>query len=200
MQSFGKTLVYLMMMALLSLMLWAMLRSLAHHPGRPTLLGLLNGAGQYTLLVAGVFGFLGLALPVHRLLPTRYYNSIDEARLGRLYRTLRVEWVRQLICALHYHRPGPRQAFFGGRRADFQQQLTNTQGAECGHLLALVAQLVLLLYFLCFGRYDLALGAAVGNLLGNFYPVLLQRRHRARLLRLGGVAPAAPRAFSLSPG
>ncbi|UYZ63398.1 glycosyl-4,4'-diaponeurosporenoate acyltransferase CrtO family protein [Hymenobacter weizhouensis] len=184
MKSLGKSVLFLGIAGLLLLLVWSMLRKLTEAPGQPSVTGAFGGGLMYTLGVTGVFGMLNQALPLYQLLGPRYYALRGAEQISWLYRVLRVEWLRRFLCWVHYHRPQPRRTFFGGRRADLPELLKNIQGAECTHLLALLAMLALPPYFLYLGRYDLAAGAAVGNFFGNFYPIVLQRHHRGRLLRL----------------
>ncbi|AYA36153.1 hypothetical protein D3Y59_03185 [Hymenobacter oligotrophus] len=198
MSKLGKSVFYLCVSGVLLLSLWSLLKALLHHPGQPSVgAAFWLGGFACTTAVAGVFGMLGLAVPLHRLPGPGFYNAVNHGTISRLYRTLRVEWLRRLLCWAHYHKPRHRQAFYGGGRAQLHVLLDNTQGAEMCHLLALIAQLLLLPYFLHLGRYDLAAGATVGNLFGNFYPIVLQRHHRARLHRLG--LRAQPGAVQLYP-
>ncbi|UYZ59837.1 glycosyl-4,4'-diaponeurosporenoate acyltransferase CrtO family protein [Hymenobacter latericus] len=186
MKKLGKSAFYLWVSAMLLLTLWSTLKGLLLHPGQPSVAAAFwLGGFACTTAVAGVFGMLGLAVPVHRLLGPGFYHCVAPSHVSWLYRALRVEWLRRFLCWAYYHKPRQRQAFYGGGRARLGILLDNTQGAEIGHLLAFAAQLLLLPYFLHLGRYDLAAGAAVGNLIGNFYPIVLQRYHRMRLLQLG---------------
>jgi hypothetical protein len=139
--------------------------------------------------ITGFFGMLNEALPLHRLFGTAFYHCVPPKWVHRLYSALGVERLRRLLCRLHYHKPEVRRQFYGGGRAGLPQLLRSTQCAECCHVLALVAMLPLLPFFIYLGRYDLAAGAAVGNLVANFYPIVLQRQHRARLLRLDTSGP-----------
>ncbi|KUG08685.1 hypothetical protein [Solirubrum puertoriconensis] len=198
MKKLGKSAFYLGTSGLLLLTLWSTLKGLQEHPGQPSVAAAFwLGGFACTTAVAGVFGMLGLVVPLHKLPGPRFYNCLEANLVSRLYRALHVEWLRRFLCWIHYHKPQPRQAFYGGGRARLALLLHNTQGAEICHVLAFVAQLLLLPYFLHLGRYDLAAGAAVGNLFGNFYPIVLQRQHRSRLLRLGLMTQ--PRTAQLHP-
>lgn len=77
-----------------------------------------------------------------------------------------------------------RYADFTVYRGDREKLLANTRLGEWSHLALFVLGLVTTLYVLVIGWYAWAIWTAVTNVIGNLYPILLQRYTRARLDRL----------------
>ena len=150
------------------------------------------------LFVTGVFAFAGFAWPTHRLLPDGYYAIGRPARLRRVYRALGVEHFRRFLLATFWRSDAQRAKYFTGTRAGLGRLATMSRKSEFGHLAPLVALAVAAGVLIARGAGWAAAALTLANLLGNGYPILLQRDHRRRLtvLRrrygLVGVRMAAP--------
>ena len=70
-------------------------------------------------------------------------------------------------------------------RQQFADALANTRVGEKSHLAFLTFGTVTSVYLLSSGWYGWAAWSIASNIVGNLYPVLLQRYTRARLARLG---------------
>jgi hypothetical protein len=119
------------------------------------------------------------------LLPRGWYRT--RAFEPRLYRWLGVLAFRRLttngdvlIRAVRRRHPG-----YTVHAGNFAQALANTYVGERSHLVCGMFGLVTSAYLLAIGWDIWAAWTIVTNLLGNFYPVMLQRYTRARLARIG---------------
>jgi len=77
-----------------------------------------------------------------------------------------------------------RLKYFDGTRRGIQNFVYQTKQSEFGHLAALLVTTVLSLVLAFRGYEMIAAIASVINLIGNLYPILLQRHHRMRLGKL----------------
>ena len=118
------------------------------------------------------------------ILPGGWYRP--RAFEARLYRALRVPAFRRfatngdaIVLAVRRRFPD-----FTVYRGDLDQLLRNTRLGEWSHLALFVFGLVTTLYVVVIGWYAWAVWTAATNVIGNLYPVLLQRYTRARLDRL----------------
>jgi len=141
-------------------------------------------AWAVNMLVTGIFAFAGFALPIERLLPDRYYRIGRPRWLQRIYRALRVEWFRQALLATLWRNANRRTQYFDGSPDGIAHLDVQTRKAEFGHLIPLLLLTVISTGFLLDGSVRLGLMTLGFNLVGNLYPVLLQRHHRLRIQRL----------------
>jgi hypothetical protein len=130
------------------------------------------------LVSALVLGGAALALP--RL--GRRPRPFEE----RLYRAIGVRRFRRyatngdaIVRAVRRKYPD-----FTVYRGDRDRLLANTRLGESSHLALFVSGVVTTVYVLVIGWHVWAVWTAVTNVIGNLYPVLLQRYTRARLVRL----------------
>ncbi|MGB3798492.1 MAG: hypothetical protein WA952_01685 [Lewinella sp.] len=141
-------------------------------------------AWVFNLFVTGIFAFAGFAHPTERLLPDSYYHVSKPGLLRRWYHLLRVDWFRRALLATLWRGKDQGKRYFNGRRDGVANLRMQSMKSEFGHLLPFI---LLSLYagYLAY-RSAYLLGAAIFfiNVIGNLYPVLLQRYHRMRLQRL----------------
>ena len=136
------------------------------------------------LFVTGAFAFAGFAYPTHRLLPRAYYALRRPGSLLAAYRSFGVATFRRALLAVYWGAPHRRRRYFDGTRAGLAGLDYESRQAEFGHVGALAAIGLASALLLSRGYVALAGFATAINLLGNGYPVLLQRYHRLRLRRL----------------
>jgi hypothetical protein len=161
------------------------------HSWRPTTIwGSLLTAWLLNLFVTGIFAFAGFAWPVERLLPGAYYLVRYPTRLRWWYEWLRVEWFRQALLATLWRSKAQRATHFNGKASGLAQLERQSRKAEFGHLLPFVLLLGVSGYLAYLGACLLAFFTLLINIVGNLYPVLLQRYHRLRLQRLRARYPA----------
>ena len=152
------------------------------HP--ESLAGSLFLAWIINLFITGVFAFAGFAWPTQRLVPEGYYGIQNPALLLRTYRFLGVGLFRRILLATLWRGEVQRARYFDGRRGGLAALDTQSRKSEFGHLLPLIVISGLAVHLLVLGRYRLAILTQLINLVGNLYPILLQRHHRLRIERL----------------
>ncbi len=143
------------------------------------------------MFVTGIFAFAGFALPTHRLLPARYYEIANPAQLKWFYRVFGVERFRKLLLATLWRSKAQQQKYFNGRPDGLDHLAEQSQKSEFGHLLPFLILTVIGIYIVFFVQPVLGGLCLFINILGNFYPVLLQRHHRMRLQRIAAIRTRA---------
>lgn len=130
------------------------------------------------LTAALVGGGLMVALPRGWFNPRSFESE--------LYRALRIAEFRRIatnggaiILAVRRRFPG-----FTVYRGDLEKLLSNTRLGESSHLGLFVFGLITTIYMLVIGWYAWAMWTAATNVVGNLYPVMLQRYTRARLSKI----------------
>ncbi len=153
-------------------------------PNELSVLGALTLAFMLNLFVTGIFAFPGFVLPTGQLLPKAYYRVRNPKTLGLLYKLLGVHYFRKLLLLGFWGKEQNRKKYFNGTKAGIPQFDYQTRQSEFGHLGALVVILSLSLVVLAQGHVQAFVFIQLINLLGNGYPVLLQRKHRLVIQRL----------------
>lgn len=143
------------------------------------------------MFVTGIFAFAGFALSTHRLLPARYYEIANPAQLKWFYRVFGVERFRKLLLATLWRSKAQQQKYFNGRPDGLDHLAEQSQKSEFGHLLPFLILTVVGIYIVLFVQPVLGGLCLFINILGNFYPVLLQRHHRMRLQRIAAIRTRA---------
>lgn len=134
-----------------------------------------------SLFITGIFAFAGFGFPTERLLPERYYQLAYAKQLKRVYKALHVELFRKALLATIWRSKDSQKKYFDGTAAGLETLDTNTRKSEIGHLLPMVVTLAVGVYVCILGMVLLAVLLQVFNIVGNLYPVLLQRYHRLRI-------------------
>ena len=139
-----------------------------------------------SLFETGIFAFPGFVLPTSRWLPDRYYRIHNPGRLKYMYRILGVRYFRQcLIVAFWGHRAN-RAKYFSGRRSGIPNLIYQANQSEFGHLGAALLITLTGISLLFKGYFVLVAWLFFINVLGNVYPIILQRFHRLRIAQLQG--------------
>ncbi len=134
-----------------------------------------------TLFITGIFAFAVFALPVERLLPKSYYTVRQPKQLKKWCKTLKIEWFRKALLATLWRSKSQRDKYFNGRLDGIENLELQSKKSEFGHILPFIIINLVCVYFLIFGYFRLTLLTLIINIIGNFYPVLLQRHHRMRI-------------------
>lgn len=77
-----------------------------------------------------------------------------------------------------------RKKYFDGSRTGISNFIYQTRQSEFGHLISFVSIALISAYLLARQHFLLVLFTAIINIVGNLYPVILQRYHRMRIERL----------------
>ena len=145
-----------------------------------------------TLLVAfllalystGIFAFTGFAYPTGNSLPAAYYKIKNPKRLKKVYQLLGVRYFRVLLLVFFWGHKKNARKYFDGTRNGLQNFIYQAKQSEFGHMAAFVLIVVFTLLLFVTGYVVLAGMLMLYNVLGNLYPVILQRYHRSRIIRL----------------
>ncbi len=148
---------------------------------------LLAVAWALNMFVTGVFAFAGFALPTQRVLPKGYYRVRCTKLLRRSYDFLNVELFRKFLLLTIWRDPDRQRGYFDGTRLGLDNFLTQSEKSECGHLWPFVILSGITVWYASTGQWLLAVAVMGWNVLGNFYPIVLQRYHRMRVARLQGL-------------
>jgi len=133
------------------------------------------------MFITGIFAFAGFAFPTQNLLPTSYYKNDDPQKLKRVYKTLKVEVFRKFLLATFWRSKKQREKYFNGNVTDLSTLEVNAKKSEFGHLIPFFLVTLASAYLLFYGKFFLAIFCMFWNILGNLYPIILQRHHRMRI-------------------
>lgn len=133
------------------------------------------------LFITGVFAFLGFAFPTQKILPLSYYQVQDPEKLKALYETLRVEWFKKFLLVTFWRNRDQRKRYFNGKRAGISNLVEQSKKSEFGHLIPFIIINVVSVYLFAINLHSLSLFTIFLNVIGNLYPIILQRQHRMRI-------------------
>jgi len=154
-------------------------------PSTDSHLELLAAALLINLFETGIFAFPGFVYPTSRFLGSSYYEVRHPRHLERLYRLLGVGYFKKALLFVFWGRPKPRHKYFNGTRSGIDNLIFQANQSEFGHLGALILISLSGLALLARGHWQLFAYITAINLVGNGYPILMQRHHRLRVARLG---------------
>lgn len=136
------------------------------------------------LFITGVFAFIGFAYPSSRILSDRYYKIKNPDVLNYTSKILGLKYFRFLLLFFFWGRKSNRKKYFNGTKKGLHNFIFQTKQSEFGHLGAFLAILLLTIYLLVLGYYFLTLIMTFINIIGNMYPIILQRSHRMRIEKI----------------
>lgn len=137
-----------------------------------------------TLFITGVFAMVGFAYPTNNLLPKEYYHIKNLVRLNRTFNILGVKYFRVLLLAFFWGSAKNRKKYFDGTRTGLENFIYQSKQSEFGHLISGAAILIVSVFLVFKGYFLLAVIMTLINIIGNLYPVILQRQHRIRIDRV----------------
>ncbi|MFY0674442.1 MAG: hypothetical protein JXQ87_13655 [Bacteroidia bacterium] len=141
-------------------------------------------AGFLALCITGVFAFPGFCFPTHKLIWPKYFEVKNEKRLTKVYNALGIKYFRKFLMLAYWGKEKNRNHFFNGTRNGFKNFDYQTKQAEFGHLLPFVLLCIDTIFLLALNLYVACVILFTLNVIGNLYPVILQRKSRARLQRI----------------
>jgi len=133
------------------------------------------------LFVAGIFAFSGFAFPTQKILPISYYIIYHPKKLKRLYKLLRVNLFRQFILATLWKSQKQRKKYFNGTENGISNLTEQSMKSEFGHLIPFIIISFVSSYLILIDLVKLSVFTLLINLIGNLYPIILQRHHRMRI-------------------
>jgi len=136
------------------------------------------------LFITGVFAFVGFAYPSSRLLPDAYYRIENQKALQAVYGLFGLKYFRTLLLMAYWGKEKNRKKYFNGTRSGLRDFDHQTRQSEFGHLGAFVAIAIVALVLLSKGHVATFAFTTAINVLGNLYPIVLQRMHRMQIGRM----------------
>ncbi len=133
------------------------------------------------LFITGIFALSGFAYPTQRLLPKSYYTIYHPKRLKKTYDALRVNLFRQMLLATLWKSKKQRGKYFNGKMNGISNLVEQSMKSEFGHLIPFIILCFVSVYCFGIGAIKLGIFTFLINLIGNLYPIILQRHHRMRI-------------------
>ena len=133
------------------------------------------------LFITGIFAFTGFAYSTSGILPKGYYKIKNAKQLKTTYRSLGINHFRIILLFLFWGRKSNRKKYFNGTKSGLKNFVYQTKQSEFGHLASFVTILFSSAYLLFFDYYLLVLFINLINIIGNLFPIILQRFHRMRI-------------------
>jgi hypothetical protein len=155
-----------------------------------TSLGQFNWIGKtafsfaLNLFITGIFALLGFAFLTSKILPNSYYKVKNSDNLTLIYKILGVEYFKLLLLKLFWGKERNRKRYFNGTKGGITHFDMLTRQSEFGHLLAFIAIEIISFYIFIKGHIAIFFFTTLINVIGNFYPIILQRNHRIQIERL----------------
>ena len=136
------------------------------------------------LFITGVFAFIGFAYPSSRILSDSYYEIKSPKVLNSISKVLGIKYFRLLLLFAFWGRKNNRKKYFNGTKKGLKNFVFQTKQSEFGHLGAFVVIIISSFILLLHGYIYLVIITTLINILGNIYPVILQRLHRMRIEKI----------------
>jgi len=133
------------------------------------------------MFVTGIFACAVFAWPVENLFPEFYYKVHKPKRLKKIYKVLKVELFRKFLLATVWRSRVQQKKFFNGKSDGIDNLETQSRKSDFGHILPFILLLFISIYIILKGKVILGVMVSFFNLIGNLYPVILQRHHRMRI-------------------
>tara|TARA_B100000809_G_C15140294_1_gene532919 strand:- start:11340 stop:11915 length:576 start_codon:yes stop_codon:yes gene_type:complete len=133
------------------------------------------------LFITGIFAFSGFAFPTQKMLPISYYKIYHPKKLKRTYKDLRVDLFRKLLLATLWKSQKQRKKYFNGKENGISNLAEQSMKSEFGHLIPFIIICFVSGYLIIIGSVKLGVLSLLINLIGNLYPIILQRHHRMRI-------------------
>jgi len=148
-----------------------------------SVIGIIILAFIINLYITGVFAFLSFSFGVEKTLPNSYYKIKSPRFLAMLFRYLGGEYFRIFLLNTFWAIKKQRNKYFDGTRTGIKNFIIQSKKSEWGHLIPFVIICFASAYLFFLNMNALAVVTMFINIIGNFYPIILQRHHRIRLSR-----------------
>lgn len=177
--SFLKTVLFLLFSTFLAYRSWELFAFLISENGL-SLVVVFICTFLLNLFITGVFAFPSFVLPLYRVLPSKYYRIKHPKRVQFLFKLFGASLYKHLLIVFFWGRAENKRNFFSGSKSGLENLVIRSKQAEAGHLLPALIISFLSFVLLLNGHLDYFLFTMLINILGNFYPILLQRALRIR--------------------
>lgn len=136
------------------------------------------------LFITGIFAFIGFAYPTSKIFPDSYYRIKNPKGLKSIGKVFGIKYFRALLLFAFWGRDTNRKKYFNGTKKGLKNFMFQTKQSEFGHIGAFVVIMILSIVLLVHGYIFLVIITTLINILGNVYPVILQRSHRIRIEKI----------------
>lgn len=133
------------------------------------------------MVITGIFALSGFAFPTQKLLPKSYYKIYHPKKLKKTYEALKVNLFRQMLLITLWKSQKQRKRYFNGSVNGLFNLEEQSMKSEFGHLKPFIIIFILSIYLIATGHMKLGVFSLLINLIGNLYPIILQRHHRMRV-------------------
>ena len=137
-----------------------------------------------TLFITGVFAFVGFAYPTSSLVSDRYYKIKNKKNLLFISNVLGLKYFQLFLLFVFWGRKNNRKKYFNGTKSGLLNFIYQTKQSEFGHLAACLAIIISSFILLFYEYFFIVFITTLINMIGNVYPIILQRSHRLRLEKL----------------
>ncbi|MGJ8593403.1 MAG: hypothetical protein ACSHXF_12700 [Aquaticitalea sp.] len=152
-------------------------------PDEFSTVGTIFSAIAFNLFITGTVAFLGFVYPTSKLIPNSYYQIKQPKKLNTWYKSLGVEYFRFFLLKTFYRNDNNKK-YFNGSKSGIIAFDYNTKQSEFGHLIAFCMICLVSIILLLKGHINTFIWIQPINILFNFYPIILQRKHRIIVERL----------------
>lgn len=140
-----------------------------------------------SLYITGAFAFVGFQFATHKVLPDSYYKISNPKLIMTIHKYMGVKYFNIFLMAFIWGKPKNREKFFDGTRSGIDNLMYQTKQSEFGHIGAFIIILGLAIWIGLIGHYKMVFIISILSIIGNLYPVLLQRKHRVRIDRMSKI-------------
>lgn len=137
-----------------------------------------------TLFITGIFALTGFAYPTNRILPDSYYKIKKPDLLMKIATWMGVPYFKYLLLISFWGKPKNRKKYFNGTKQGLENFMYQTKQSEFGHVAPFVIILILCGILAFHGHILITAISMLINMIGNLYPVILQRTHRIQIQRI----------------
>lgn len=167
--------------------------------GRMSFYQVLMIAVLLNLFITGVFAFTGFAYPTSKILPDAYYRVRNGSSVISIYKLLGVEHFKNFLLLAFWGRQKNRKRYFDGTKNGLCNFDFQTRQSEFGHLISLIFLCIISIPLLSASHYLLTTLVLLINFIGNFYPIILQRKHRLQITRVTALQKLQEKRKSVRP-
>lgn len=180
----GKTFIHILLSAFLAYQSYRLFEASLIYTGNYNLLESFFLAVIANLFITGTFAFIGFSIPTSKLLPKSFYLVKNKHFLNILYRSMGVKYFRYFLLSTFWRNKAKQKTFFNGTKSGLEEFIYSSHQAEFGHLGAFIIILFYSALMLYQDAYNTFIISTIINIFFNFYPVILQRKHRIRIQKI----------------
>jgi len=113
-----------------------------------------------------------------------YYKIRYPKQLLKFGEIIGVHLFQKFLLLTFWRDKNQRKRYFDGTKAGIRNWIKESKSSEIGHLIPYTILFGLSIWSLLLGFWKMALINFILNIFANFYPIVLQRMHRARINKI----------------